>query len=475
MENQFNNGFCPKCGALLRDNVCPSCGFGEESPETMTDTMETTNVAEAAGQTVRPYEAYMNNMNAGQTTYDPNAYQTQQGGYDPNAYQTQQGGYDPNGYQAQQGGYDPYGYQTQQSGYGAYNANYYANPAQPTQKKSNKGVIAIIIGGVVLLLVAIIAVVAIFVKAVNDEIEASEDDYYDDYDYDYDDDEDYDSDDEYDFDDDYDFNDDYSFDDEEDDEDWEDYSDYDEDMMAFVDDIDWDDTSWADEPENYTAEELEGDIYFEMCNCIDESVNYKLVHENYEELDKDLNVCIRVNYYQIEGDIPNVDEINEVLKAQAMWAADSYHEDAEEFEQEFEEYGAGYVVNVDSYITYNDDEMMSMVSEIYYESATSIDQVIYCCNVDLVSGEVLWNTDLFDFSDEFIEEFREECEEQNGYIASIDMMDDEDLKDFFEDESCFIFYLTPCGAEFGINYTTEEKYGWVSATYKDYEDYMISY
>ncbi len=461
MENQFNNGFCPKCGALLRDNVCPSCGFGESHPETT----ETMNGTETLGQQPRPYETYMNN------TYDPNAYNTQQGGYDPNAYNTQQGGYDPNAYNMQ-GGYNTYN--------NAYGQNgYYTNPAQPPQKKSNKGVIAIVISGVVLLIAAIVAVIFVFVKAFSAEMEDTEYSYEDDYDYDYDEDDwddDYDSDDDYDFDDDYNFDDDYEFDDEDDyEDDFDEDYDYDEDLLAFVDDIDWDDDEWDDEPYNYDAEDLEGDIYFELCNCIDESVDYKLVHESYEELDKDLNVCIRINYYQIEGDIPNVDEINEVLKAQAMWAGDSYHEDADLFEEEFEEYGAGYVVEVDSYITYNDDEVLSMVSEIYYESATSIDQVIYCCNVDLVSGEVVWNTDLFDFSDEFIEEFRVICEEQNGYVASIDMMDDEELRDFFKDESCFIFYLTPCGAELGINYTTEEKYGWISATYKDYEDYMISY
>lgn len=457
MENQFNNGFCPKCGALLRDNVCPSCGFGENNPEATetTVTTETMNNMETAGQQPRPYEAYMNNM------YDPNAYNTQQGSYDPNAYNTQQGGYDPNAYNMQ-GGYNAYN--------GTYGQNgYYTNPAQPPQKKSNKGVIAIVISGVVLLIAAIVAVIFVLAKALGAEVEEDEYSYEDNYDYDYDED---DSDEDYDFEDDYDFDDedDYGFDDQDDE-----YTDYDEDLLAFVDDIDWDDDEWDDEPYNYDAEELEGDIYYELANCIDEDVDYKLVHESYEELDEDLNVCIRINYYQIEGDIPNVDEINEVLKEQAMWAGESYHEDADLFAEEFEEYGAGYVVEVDSYITYNDDEILSMVSDIYYESATSIEQVIYCCNVDLVSGEVVWNTDLFDFSDEFIEEFRIVCEEQNGYVASINNMDDDDMRDFFEDESCFIFYLTPCGAELGINYTTEEKYGWISATYKDYEDYMISY
>ncbi len=451
MENQFNNGFCPKCGALLRDNVCPSCGFGENNPEATetTVTTETMNNMETAGQQPRPYEAYMNNM------YDPNAYNTQQGSYDPNAYNTQQGGYDPNAYNMQ-GGYNAYN--------GTYGQNgYYTNPAQPPQKKSNKGVIAIVISGVVLLIAAIVAVIFVLAKALGAEVEEDEYSYEDNYDYDYDED---DSDEDYDFED----EDDYGFDDQDDE-----YTDYDEDLLAFVDDIDWDDDEWDDEPYNYDAEELEGDIYYELANCIDEDVDYKLVHESYEELDEDLNVCIRINYYQIEGDIPNVDEINEVLKEQAMWAGESYHEDADLFAEEFEEYGAGYVVEVDSYITYNDDEILSMVSDIYYESATSIEQVIYCCNVDLVSGEVVWNTDLFDFSDEFIEEFRIVCEEQNGYVASINNMDDDDMRDFFEDESCFIFYLTPCGAELGINYTTEEKYGWISATYKDYEDYMISY
>ena len=45
----------------------------------------------------------------------------------------------------------------------------------------------------------------------------------------------------------------------------------------------------------------------------------------------------------------------------------------------------------------------------------------------------MWNTDLFDFSDDFITEFRD-LWRTNGYIESIDMMDDEDMREF-EDES----------------------------------------
>ena len=63
---------------LLRDNVCPSCGFGETIRNN-----EQVSGAETSGQQPRPYEMYMNTINSAQTTYDPNAYNTSRAGMTP--------------------------------------------------------------------------------------------------------------------------------------------------------------------------------------------------------------------------------------------------------------------------------------------------------------------------------------------------------------------------------------------------------
>ena len=99
MEDNYNGyGFCPKCGAVMRDGVCTSCGFRNWGSE--------------------------NQQDAGQ----------HDGGY-------QGGGYQDTGYR---GGYDQYG------GYG---------DARPP-KKRRKGLIIGIVIAVVLIVIVVIAVAA---------------------------------------------------------------------------------------------------------------------------------------------------------------------------------------------------------------------------------------------------------------------------------------------------------------------------
>jgi hypothetical protein len=429
MDGQLYNGFCPNCGALLRDGVCPSCGFSESDAE-----METENT-EYSGQ--RNYERYQNSyLNQVNTSYDS------QGDYNYN-----QNAYTQNQY-----------YQNTGNAQGYYQQNGYYGVQTPPKKSMTKGaVIAAIIGGVLFLLLIILGIF-ILVSAIGTVIEESRENSYqydtDDYDWD-----DYDEDD-------YDW----------DDYDWGDYDeddyDRDDDRLDFVDDIAWNDNYWSKEPYNYETDEVGDEYYYGLCNCIDKTVPYDFVYENYEQLDKSQNVCIRINYYQLEGDIPNLDEINETLKMQAIWPGEVYTEWSEDFEEIFDEYGAGYVVSVESYVTYNDEKSASVVSDIYYETAVSVKKVINSVNIDLEKGEILDNTEIIDVTDTFLDEYKEICEEQNGSVSIFSELDNDELREFFEDEDDLILFYTPCGMELGINYETDMKYGWVTATLTEYEQYL---
>jgi hypothetical protein len=530
MDNQLDNGFCPNCGALLRDGVCPSCGFSDHdedmssgsTPDDTADTTTNTTVdSETNHRKLRNYEKYQNTYlnpdyhaqnpngqddyvqndyaqngaaqtvdtqndyeqnNYGQNDYDQSNYNQNnygQSGYDQSNYNQNnygQSGYDQSNYTqnnygqndydqnnyAQNGYYQSNGTQNQyyqngtaQGGYYQQNGNgYYVNQT-PQKKKRKTGVIVVaIVGGILLLILIVIFIFAVFFTMIakNSAQTEDSDEYYhsvydDDYDdYGYDEDEDYD----------YDYG----------------YDDDDDDRMAFVDDIAWNDNYWAKEPYNYDAEEVGDDYYYGLCNCIDKDVSYSMVHENYEKLDKAQNVCIRINYYQLEGDIPNLDEINETLKFQAIWPGEIYTEWADDFQEEFEEYGAGYVVSVESYVTYNDEKMISVVSDIYYESATTVKKMIAAANVDLETGVVTDNTEVLNLTDDFMNDYKEICEEQNGSVAVFQEFDSDELKELFEDEDALILFYTPCGLEVGINYETDDKYGWVTATLKYYEQYL---
>lgn len=81
-----------------------------------------------------------------------------------------------------------------------------------------------------------------------------------------------------------------------------------------------------------------------------------------EQLDKDQDVCMRVAYYQLDGDIPNLDEINEQLKATALTDMEAYNLEKDFYDEAFEAYGAGYIVDATTYVTYNDDSIISFVT-----------------------------------------------------------------------------------------------------------------
>ena len=191
--------------------------------------------------------------------------------------------------------------------------------------------------------------------------------------------------------------------------------------------------------------------------------------------DESRNICMRINYYQLEGDIPNLEDINESLKEAAMYYSNYYNENIDSYEEIFEEYGSGYVVDVDAFVTYNDDEKISIVMNQYYETPVEINKHVISLNIDLEAGIILYNTDFFDVSDEFLEYYRDTCRDQNGSVPALRYFDNDELRTFFEDEADLILYYTPCGFEVGINYETDESYGWVTATLVDCEQYLQSY
>ena len=403
----------------------------------------------------------------------------QQGGANTNGYY-QQGGANANGYY-QQGGANTNGYYQQN---GANQNGYYQNPqgqngyngynsSQPTQKSGSKGaVIAAVVGGILLLILVIALIFVVTVGLGKDDkdrraddggnVERDLDDEKDNDDRfsDLDDDDSYDpfNDDDYDYDDDYDP-----------------YADDDYDPLEFLDDIDWDDESWKDEPYNYAPEDVGDEFYYELCNCIDRNVDYKINFETFEDSDESQNICMRINYYQLDGDIPNLETINEALKETAMYYNTYYNDNIDDYEDIFAEYGSGYVVDVDSFVTYNDEEKISVVMNEYYESPVEINKHVVSLNIDLEAGIILYNTDFFDISEEFLEYYRDTCRDQNGSVPALREFDNDELRRFFEDEDDLILYYTPCGFEVGINYETDESYGWVTATLVDCEQYLQSY
>ena len=360
-----------------------------------------------------------------------NPYQNQSYGTQGNPCQNQSYGTQGNPYQNQSYGTQGNLYQNQPYGtQGSYN-NPYSPYAVPGQHKKHTGlIIGVIVGIIILFLIAIFAVIYYALKNINGRIR--NDSYVYDRDYEYFD--------EYDFD----------YDDHDDNDNWR----HDRRRNEYFKDDDYDD------------DQGKYDEYYELEDALRYDLSYSVSWEYYEyEPENDEDVIILVEYPVIEGDlVPNLDRINDLIYEEVDFITDYYEDDYSGYMGE-DSYFYGYAM---AYVTYMDEDVLSIVysEEIdcdYYPYVN-----LYCINIDMRNGVVMDNTELLDIDDDFSVDFRNRSEKQNGSISGLDYMSDQTITGYLTDSSSLIIFYTPLGMEIGMNYDE----GWVTVTYKDYEQYL---
>ena len=149
--------------------------------------------------------------------------------------------------------------------------------------------------------------------------------------------------------------------------------------------------------------------------------------------------------------------------------------DATKLKEAFEAYGAGYIVDATTYVTYNDDSIISFVTYSEKKNTYMSGMHLYCITVDLETGMVLDNLNMLDVDRDFVEHVVESSNKQNGSISYLDNMDIDELVYEFENPENLIVFYTPCGLEVGLSYYSYYEYGWFTTTLKDYEKYLKSY
>ena len=136
-----NYSFCPQCGTLMENGICPECAKKNAS----------IGVYSAEHYPQQPQDRNPQNIYQGQSNaYRQNAYQGQPNAYQQNTYQGQPNAYRQNAYQGQQ-------YTYQQNGfYGQNNGNSQYSPYMQPKKDNKVWVIIGIITAVVILLGTIV-------------------------------------------------------------------------------------------------------------------------------------------------------------------------------------------------------------------------------------------------------------------------------------------------------------------------------
>lgn len=210
--------------------------------------------------------------------------------------------------------------------------------------------------------------------------------------------------------------------------------------------------------ESYVPSEND-EYYATLADAIRDDLSYTVEKEVYKYSDNSAAVDILVEYVTVEGaQLAFEDKINEALEAGAMYYA--------------KEFGAGdytgIMLVVSSYVTYMDENTLSVVVDERYSYGSNISVDLYCMNFDLRTGTVQYNTDIINPTEDLAKAFLEMSEYQNGYVEFLDGMSPEEVCVYFEDEESLILFYTPVGLEIGFNYFD----GWVTATLKEYEEYL---
>ncbi|WWR14975.1 proline-rich domain-containing protein [Lachnospiraceae bacterium JLR.KK008] len=461
-QTRENYNFCPKCGALMENGVCPECS-GQRDEQGVYSSQNYPQ--EMPEQNYQPGSGYQTNMyGSGQSQQDPyGSYQNQQDPYGP--YQNQQ---DPYGsYQNQQ---DPYGpYQNQQNQYGSYQNqqgpyqnqqnqyygqqgpyqnqqdqyygqqgsyqnqqnSYYGqqnySPYNPYMKPKKDNKVWVTIGVVVAVLFLLGYIIFSFFYGYFIMKYASMDSsnpYVDEYDFE------------------------------------EEGSGIQDPYFSY----DGEDAYGGDD---YVPSPTDT-YYYGPCNAINEDVDYSFVTKSYTNEDPDNDIDVVINYIELKGNsIPNIDQLNEAIETVALY----YAEDFPKYSY-YAEYGESYAVYTTTYVTYNDEDMISIVIDEYVVLDDEYHVDLYPINIDVKNGVVLDNGSLLEIDEAFAREFRERNDEQNGSIDYLDALSDEELAQVLRDRDAVIAYYTPLGMEVGMNYSDSVSSGWVTVTYKDYDKYL---
>lgn len=230
-------------------------------------------------------------------------------------------------------------------------------------------------------------------------------------------------------------------------------------------------TAPEQQPEEEYVPSADDEYYVTLANAVRDDLSYSVEWEEYNLQDDETGATAAGRYPQLSGgNIPRLEELNRTIEAEATYFSTLY-----DYYRSWQ--GDDVIYNVEStgYVTYMDEEKISIVLEESYVMDGQSSISLYSINIDLLSGEVMNNGRLIEYNQQLVEEFRSQNDYQNGQIEAVNNMDDEQLLDFLSDENTNIVFYTPVGLEIGFNYSTSDSTGWVTATIKNYERYVTKF
>ena len=351
-------------------------------------------------------------------------------------------------------GADPYGnspycngfYGNQQNkGVGPQPQNLYSPYAVPARKNNTRLIIGIVAGIIILFLIAVFALTYKAVTLFSEERARTYRDSYEEHE----------------------FHDDREKnrekrreEDEMDPYDYDGYDYFDDDFYDYdYDDYGYDDYGYDDYGYDYD------DQYYVLQDDIKTDLTYSVDFEYYEYDTEYEDVDIMVTYPVITGEnVPNLAHMNDVIQEEVDLFKDYFEE---EYVDYMEDEGSYFSAVSSGFVTYMDEEKLSIVFSEYIYTDYYNSAYLYCINIDMENGVILDNENILSIDDTFSVEFRKQSDIQNGEIVYLTSMTDQEITALFNSPDIIVFY-TPKGMEIGFNYDE----GWVTVTYEEYEQYL---
>lgn len=231
--------------------------------------------------------------------------------------------------------------------------------------------------------------------------------------------------------------------------------------------VDMTEENWAEEGQDPSVPYYSGPY-----NSLRDDLIYEMSFQAETYFSEDKNVFLYVEYPQIVSkDFEHRRYINNALYYEYEYYLDFFKE---KFEPLMSSEDDIFYCVIDSYVTYMDEKVLSVVFKENIQLNLENDPLqlvnFFCMTFDLETGTMLENTELLRMDEALAIDFRRREAEENGDEALTDYTDQEILE-MLKDNSSLVIFYTPMGMEVGLNLGDRVVY----VTYEDYEQYLNSF
>ena len=209
------------------------------------------------------------------------------------------------------------------------------------------------------------------------------------------------------------------------------------------------------------------DEYYEkITDAIRDDLPYGVEWQECDLSRKQEDASFYALYPKLTGEIRNRDYLNEIIEKQALL----YKNYCQMYVEQ-----AGFDschIQCFGYVTNMDSEHLSVVFDQKFYLNNQSMPGLSAINIDVETGTILKKEQQFNYSTRLAERFRKQCQKQNGLELSENEWSTEMLRKLLSSDGGIFFY-TPVGLEIGFNYNgVNNQFGWMTATIKDYEEYL---